>query len=228
MAFRDDSRNKRPTQGGGVYPGAQPNAARIIVAQSHPQHLRYDEAYFTGLRKQEAPFWEKIGKIPTEGHRTLQQAAIAAIQRIWYRSHLEGVEWGGLLYKLKGSFGIVAPVTMDLGFAVVIPFRGPDGAAFEGAYHTHVNVPGGSPEQHSTKDKEEAKRIGKPVYVSNPDRQIIEFHPSTGAKQFGVVEEFPMGEVYKDDRPPDFSLRGLLEAHRQWRLSRLPGEREKK
>jgi hypothetical protein len=220
--------NKRPTQGGGIFPGARPNVSRANVAQSHPQGLRYDEAYFAGLRQQEAPFWERIRKIPTEGYRTVQQAATAALQRIWYRSLLEEVEWGGLLYKKKEGFGIVAPVTVNLGFAVVIPFRGPEGATFQGAYHTHVNVPGSSPEQHSGKDKAEAKKTGAPVYVSNPDRQIIEFHPSTGAKRIGVVEELPLGEVYQDDNPPDFELRRLLEAHRQWRLSQLPGEREKK
>ena len=185
----------------------------------------YGASYFADLRTKEEAFWKKLKAIRSDGYATVEAAAIAALRRIWYRSWLEGVEWGGALYKKGGAFGVGTPQSIKLGFAVAIRPRGPGGATFEGLYHTHVSVPGGSPERLSGEDREMAKQIGGPVYVATPARAILEVRPGRSGlteRTIGKIEEPPLPEVYRESRPPDAALRALLEEHRNWRLSQVP------
>jgi hypothetical protein len=184
----------------------------------------YGAQYFAELRAQEAAFWKKIKGIRSEGYRSVEDAAIAALRRTWYRSWLEGVEWGGILFQRGGSYGFGTPQTLNLGFAVLIRMKGPSGATFQGLYHTHVNLPAASAGQLSPHDRDMAKQIGGPVSVATPERAIIEVRPEkSGVRErtIGTIEEPPNPEVYKQSRPPDTVLRGLLEEHRKWRLSQL-------
>jgi hypothetical protein len=185
----------------------------------------YGASYFAELRAKEAAFWQKIKAIRSDGYATVEEAAIGGLRRIWYRSWLEGVEWGGALYKKGAAFGVGTPQTTKLGFAVIIRAQGPTGATFQGLYHTHVNVPGGSPERLSGHDRDMAKQIGGPVYVATPAGAIIEVRPGRSGlteHTIGKIEAPPMPEVYRESRPPDAGLRALLEEHRKWRLSQLP------
>ncbi len=97
----------------------------------------YDTNYFANLRRQEEPFWKTIAGIRTAGYPRVEEAATAALRRIWYRSWLEGVEWGGVLFKQGAFYGAGTPQTMKLAFAVAIEIRGPAGATFQGAYPRH-------------------------------------------------------------------------------------------
>jgi hypothetical protein len=185
----------------------------------------YGADYFAELRAKETAFWQKIKAIRTDCYSTVEGAAIAGLRRIWYRSWLEGVEWGGALFKKGGVYGVGMPQTTKLGFAVIVRAQGPAGATFQGLYHTHVSLPGASPERLSGHDREMAKQIGGPVYVATPARAIIEVRP--GGSRFsertiGKIDDPPMPDVYKDPRPPDAGLRAVLEEHRRWRLLQLP------
>jgi hypothetical protein len=187
--------------------------------------VSYGAAYFAELRTKEAPFWQRIKAIRTEGYATVEEAATAALRRIWYRSWLEGVEWGGVLYRKVGGYGVGTPQTTKLGFGVLVRPHGPGGATFQGLYHTHVSIPGGSPERLSGHDREMAKQIGGAVYVATPARAIIEVRPGRSElteRTIGKIDEPPTPEVYRDAHPPDPRLRTLLEEHRVWRLSQLP------
>lgn len=186
----------------------------------------FDANYFASLRRQEEPFWKGIKAIRASGYPKVEDAAAAALRRIWYRSWLEGVEWGGVLFKHANFFGVGTPQTTRLAFAVSIEIRGgPPGATFQGAYHTHVNVPTGDAAHFSDHDREQSKGIKGPIYFANPDREIYEVRPFGGGvkeQKIGTIDEPPLPEVYKDSRPPDGPLRQLLEQHRQWRLSQIP------
>lgn len=186
----------------------------------------FDANYFSSLRRQEEPFWKKVKEIRAGGYPRVEEAAAAALRRIWYRSWLEGMEWGGVLFKHANFYGVGTPQTTKLAFAVAIQIRGgPPGATFQGAYHTHVTFPTGDAQHFSDHDREQAKGIKGPIYFANPDRDIYELRPlGAGMKELkiGTVEEPPMPEVYKDSRPPDAALRQLLEQHRQWRLLQIP------
>src|SRR5208337_2090230 len=108
-------------------------------------------------------------------YKTANQAATAALNKIFGKSEKEHVEYGGRIYKNSdGTYSYTTAVTQHQTTAVDVDAGGADGSRIPagktnaGIYHTHETVPGYNADQFSVADAQHAVHEHVPNYIETP------------------------------------------------------------
>ncbi|HEX8108457.1 MAG TPA: RHS repeat-associated core domain-containing protein [Kofleriaceae bacterium] len=158
------------------------------------------------------------------GYATRDEAAKAALSEIWEMSQLEGVEYGGSIYKSNGQWGYTKAVTDKSPLHVTITGRGvPKGASSVSAYHTHVGskddfINAMNLDVHlrfSDADRQEADSRNMPIYLANYNGEIMRYTPKKGITPLDKLDThnsifvslFP---ELKQSAPPSSDISKLL------------------